>query len=68
MAGGEGMKEGIIRICIPEYCDYCPVGRIFGVNSGVECLVAPEGQCVSGYGFHVKRPEWCPIKEIKDGG
>lgn len=62
------MSEGIIRICVPEYCDCCPVGRIFGINSGVECLVAPEGQSVSGYGFHVNRPEWCPIEEIKDGG
>lgn len=62
------MSEGIIKIKIPEYCDYCPVGRIFGFESGVECLVAPEGRCVSGHGFRVKRPEWCPIKEIKDGG
>lgn len=60
------MRKGIIVVDIPEYCDYCPVGRIFGVNSGVECLVAPEGECVSGYGFHVKRPDWCPIEPAPD--
>lgn len=58
------MSKGIIVMDIPEYCDYCPVGRIFGINSGVECLVAPEGQCVSGYGFHVERPDWCSIKPL----
>ena len=58
------MSKGIIVMDIPEYCDYCPAGRIFGINSGVECLVAPEGQCVSGYGFHVGRPDWCPIRPM----
>ena len=60
------MSKGIIVMDIPEYCDYCPVGRMFGFDSGVECLVAPEGQCVSGHGFHVERPDWCPIKPLPD--
>lgn len=58
------MSKGITVVDIPEYCDYCPNGRIFGINSAVECLVAPEGTCVSGHGLHVKRPDWCPIKEL----
>ena len=58
------MSKGITVVDIPEYCDYCPNGRIFGINSAVECLVAPEGTCVSGHGLHVKRPDWCPIKPI----
>ena len=58
------MSKGITVVDIPEYCDYCPNGRIFGINSAVECLVAPEGTCVSGHGLHVKRPDWCPIKVL----
>lgn len=60
------MSKGIIVVDMPEYCDYCPTGRIFGINSGVECLVAPEEQCVSGYGLRVKRPDWCPIRPIPE--
>lgn len=54
--------KGIIVVDIPECCDYCSVGRIFGFESGVECLASPrEGICVSGYGFQIKKPDWCPI-------
>lgn len=58
------MSKGIIVVDVPEYCDYCSVGRMFGYDSGVECLAAPEGNCVSGYGFHIKKPDWCPIQPM----
>lgn len=61
------MAKGVIVVDMPEYCDYCPVGRIFGFESGVECLIATNGRsCVSGYGIKVKKPEWCPIKPMPD--
>ena len=58
------MSKGMIVLDIPEYCDYCPVGRIFGIESGVECLLAPIGHAVSGYGCHVDKPGWCPIRPL----
>lgn len=60
------MSKGIIVVDVPECCDYCPVGRIFGFAGGVECLVAPEGHCVSGYGFQIEKPDWCPIRPIPE--
>ena len=57
------MSKGMIVIDkLPEYCDYCPMARLFGVAGGIECKAAPEGHCVVGYGLRMKRPEWCPIK------
>lgn len=59
------MERGIIVVDMPEYCDCCPIGRVFGFESGVECLVASErSNRVSGYGFHVKKPDWCPIRPM----
>ena len=57
------MSKGIIVVDIPKYCDYCPAGSF---ESGVECLVAPEGHCVLSYGFHIEKPDWCPIKPIPE--
>lgn len=61
------MERGVIVVDMPEYCDYCPVGRIFGFESGVECLIATDGQSrVTRYGIHVKKPEWCPIRPMPE--
>ena len=60
------MSKGIIVVDIQEYCDYCPAGRIFGIESGVECLLAPKGHAVSGYGYHVDKPDWCPIRPVPE--
>lgn len=58
------MVKGVIVVDMPEYCDYCPCGRIFGIASSVECLIATDGHRVTGTGIHVKKPEWCPIRPI----
>lgn len=60
------MAKGFIAIDIPEHCDLCPLGRIFGMNGGVECRVAPEGKCVAGYGLHIEKPDWCPIRPFPE--
>lgn len=60
------MAKGIIVVDVPDYCDYCPVGRICGFESAVECLVAPKDHCVSGYGFRVEKPDWCPIRPMPE--
>ena len=31
------MSKSILVIDMPECCDYCPVGRIFGIEGQVEC-------------------------------
>ena len=34
------------------------------MSKGITVVDIPEGTCVSGHGLHVKRPDWCPIKEL----
>lgn len=57
------MAKGIIVVETPDYCDLCPLGRIFGMGGGVECMVAPDGRRVAGYGFHLEKPDYPPISE-----
>ena len=55
------MSKAILVIDKPEYCDCCPVGRIFGTAGQVECMaskdirVNQDGRTIS---------DWCPLKEM----
>lgn len=44
----------------PDCCDYCPVGRIFGMMGQVECM-ASNNIRVNQDGRTI--PNWCPIHD-----
>ncbi len=48
--------KAILILEMPEKCDYCPLGRVFGCYGGVECTAMH--RCTF---FPDKRPDWCPL-------
>ncbi len=55
------MSKSILIIDTPECCDYCPLGRIFGMAGAVECKTGNE-IAVNWNGAII--PDWCPLKEM----
>ena len=57
------MSKSILVVDKPECCDYCPIGRIFGMAGQVECM-ASKNIRVNQDGKTI--PDWCPLKEVPD--
>lgn len=57
------MGKSILVIDTPECCDYCPVGRIFGMAGQVECK-AFIGISVNDDGRTI--PDWCPLQKMPE--
>ncbi len=60
---GGKVSKSILIIDTPKSCDYCPIGRIFGMAGAVECK-AGEETAVNRDGTTI--PNWCPLKEISE--
>ena len=58
-----GMSKSILVIDTPENCDYCPVGRIFGMEGQVECM-AGKDIVVNNNGMVI--PDWCPLRDLPE--
>ncbi len=60
------MGKSILIIDTPKSCDYCPVGRIFGMAGAGECRARQiediHNVCVNRDGTTI--PDWCPLKKI----
>lgn len=51
----------------PEKCDYCPVGRIFGMEGFVECRASRDEHTFTRVNREVgKIPDWRPLKDVPD--
>lgn len=57
------MSKSILVIDTPECCDYCPVGRIFGMAGQVECMEG-KGIRVNNNGRTI--PDWCPLLDLPE--
>lgn len=57
------MSKSILVIDTPECCDYCPVGRIFGMAGQVECM---EGKDVRVNNNGRTIPDWCPLLDLPE--
>lgn len=57
------MSKSILVIDTPEYCDYCPVGRIFGIAGQVECMAGKDIR-VNNNGRAI--PDWCPLRDLPE--
>lgn len=57
------MNKAILVIDKPESCDYCPVGRIFGMSGQVECMASKDIRA-NNNGRII--PDWCPLKEMPE--
>lgn len=55
------MSKSILVMDTPKCCDYCPVGRIFGMTGQVECMASNDIR-VNEDGKTI--PHWCPLKEL----
>lgn len=57
------MSKSILVIDTPECCDYCPVGRIFGMEGQVECM---EGKDIRVNNNGRTIPDWCPLRDLPE--
>lgn len=57
------MSKSILVIDTPECCDYCPVGRIFGMAGQVECM---EGKDIRVNNNGRTIPDWCPLRDFPE--
>ena len=57
------MSKSILVIDTPECCDYCPVGRIFGMAGQVECMAGKDIR-VNNNGRTI--PDWCPLRDLPE--
>lgn len=57
------MSKSILVVDTPECCDYCPVGRIFGMAGQVECM---EGKDIRVNNNGRIIPDWCPLRDLPE--
>lgn len=55
------MSKSILAIDTPECCDYCPVGRIFGMAVKVECMAGKDIRVNNNGGII---PNWCQLLDL----
>ena len=57
------MSKSILVIGTPDCCDYCSIGRIFGMTGQVECMASKDIR-VNQDGKTI--PDWCPLKKVPE--
>ncbi len=55
------MSKAVLVMDMPESCEWCPLGRLFGTAGAVECNVANKinRNCESV-------PDWCPLRPMPE--